>query len=224
VTFLRNIFARLQSSAGSPVLREIRDGQFVTVTGAEFLALVQQARNFLATRGLKKGERCALIAPNSIRWAAMDLAMMVEGIIVVPLYARQAPSHIFCLEDSIASEIRKIWPEAQQITSLENAFDSGTASRVQSFDHMDSDPVTIIYTSGTSGEPKGVVLTVANVNHMLGCTNMRLDQLMRNRNQPDRVFHYLPFCFAGSWILLLTALSRNSVLTLSTDLSKLSDE
>ena len=33
-----------------------------------------------------------------------------------------------------------------------------------------------------------------------------------------------PFCFAASWILLLTALSRNSVLTLSTDLTKLSDE
>src|SRR6202008_1421863 len=38
------------------------------------------------------------------------------------------------------------------------------------------------------------------------------------------IFHYAPFCFAASWILLLTVLSRNSVLTLSTDLSKLSDE
>jgi len=38
------------------------------------------------------------------------------------------------------------------------------------------------------------------------------------------VFHYLPLCFAGSWILLLTSLSRSSVLTLSTDLAKLADE
>jgi long-chain acyl-CoA synthetase len=41
---------------------------------------------------------------------------------------------------------------------------------------------------------------------------------------PDEIFHYLPFCFAASWILLLTALSRSSVLTLSTDVSKLSDD
>ena len=88
----------------------------------------------------------------------------------------------------------------------------------------DADPVTIIYTSGTSGEPKGVVLTAANVTYMLGCTNGRLDLLMGQRSEPEHMFQYLPFCFAASWILLLTALSRNSVLTLSTDLSKLSDE
>ncbi len=41
---------------------------------------------------------------------------------------------------------------------------------------------------------------------------------------PDRVFHYLPFCFAGSWILLLSCLSRHSVLTLSMDLTKLAEE
>jgi long-chain acyl-CoA synthetase len=47
---------------------------------------------------------------------------------------------------------------------------------------------------------------------------------MGPRTVPDRVFHYLPFCFAGSWILLLSCLSRNAVLTLSTDLTKLMEE
>jgi long-chain acyl-CoA synthetase len=63
---------------------------------------------------------------------------------------------------------------------------------------------------------------------MLSCTTARLDQLMegmkRRGDVPDRVFHYLPFCFAGSWILLLSCLSRTSVLTLSMDLTKLADE
>ena len=88
----------------------------------------------------------------------------------------------------------------------------------------DAEPVTIIYTSGTSGEPKGVVLTAANITFMLGCTNGRLDLLMGARTEPEQVFQYTPFCFAASWIVLLTVLSRNSVLSLSTDLSKLSDE
>ena len=79
----------------------------------------------------------------------------------------------------------------------------------------DSDPVTIIYTSGTSGESKGVVLTAGNVTYMLSCTTARLDLLMGRRAEPDRVFHYLPFCFAGSWILLLSCLSRSSELRLS---------
>ncbi len=73
----------------------------------------------------------------------------------------------------------------------------------------DSDPVTIIYTSGTSGESKGVVLNAGNVTYMLSCTTARLDLLMGKRTEPDHVFHYLPFCFAGSWILLLTCLLRD---------------
>src|SRR4029077_11383293 len=88
----------------------------------------------------------------------------------------------------------------------------------------ESDLVTIIYTSGTSGEPKGVCLTTANLTHMLSCTTERLGQLMGQIREPDRVFHYAPFNFAASWILLLSCLSRESVLTLSTDLAKLPDE
>jgi long-chain acyl-CoA synthetase len=42
--------------------------------------------------------------------------------------------------------------------------------------------------------------------------------------EPDRVFHYLPFSFAASWIAMLSFLSRDSTLILSTDLTKLADE
>jgi long-chain acyl-CoA synthetase len=85
----------------------------------------------------------------------------------------------------------------------------------------DSDPVTIIYTSGTSGEAKGVVLTAANVGFMLGCTSARLDSLMEGRSGQDRIFHYLPFSFCASWIAMLTFLQRGSLVTLNTDLTKI---
>jgi long-chain acyl-CoA synthetase len=90
----------------------------------------------------------------------------------------------------------------------------------------DDTPITLIYTSGTSGEPKGVVLTVSNITFMLQQTRQRLDELMRNvpKEGDDRVFHYLPFCFAGSWILLLTCLSRNNCLMMSTDLNNLAEQ
>ena len=84
--------------------------------------------------------------------------------------------------------------------------------------------VAIIYTSGTSGEAKGVMLNAGNVGHMLGCTSGRLDQLMKKRPGQDSVFHYLPLCFAGSWIMMLTCLLRGSKLTLNTDLGKIAAE
>ena len=148
------------------------------------------------------------------------------------------PSRIFCHDAALAAEIKKLWPQAPHISLLESVFVPDAAATAPAaaagsatagapappHPANDADPVTIIYTSGTSGEPKGVVLTAANITFMLGCTNGRLDLLMGTRTEPEQVFQYTPFCFAASWIVLLTVLSRNSVLTLSTDLSKLSDE
>jgi long-chain acyl-CoA synthetase len=239
MSFLENIFERLQQAGDAPVLREIRHGKMTSVSGDELLRMVQEARNFLIARGMKKGDRCVLLASNSIRWAALDLAMMAEEIIVVPLYSRQAPAElaammkdssptrICCSTAARSAEIKKQWPAAPHITLLDSIFAGETSKPAPPKNREDSDIVTIIYTSGTSGEPKGVALNAGNVNHMLVCTNARLDQLMNQHaatKEPDEIFHYLPFCFAASWILLLTALSRNSVLTLSTDIAKLSDD
>src|SRR4029077_11180284 len=88
----------------------------------------------------------------------------------------------------------------------------------------ESDAVTIIYTSGTSGEAKGVVLTAANVGFMLESTSARLDQLMEGRAGQDRILHYLPLSFAASWIALLTFLKRRSLVILNMDLARLAND
>jgi long-chain acyl-CoA synthetase len=236
MTFLETILDRLQKASTSPVMRELRGGRILSVTGGELLAMVQQARQFLVASGLVRRDRCVLLAPNSIRWAALDLAMMAEGIVVVPLYARQAPSElvvmmkdagparIFCFDQSTVTEIRKLWPNAPEISLLDNVFNGIATTIAPSLVPIEVDPAAILYTSGTSGESKGVVLTAGNLEHVVRCTNRRLDELMGKSREADRVFHYLYFSFAGSLILLLSALARNSVLTLSTDLSKLSDD
>jgi long-chain acyl-CoA synthetase len=236
MNFVENILHRLSQAPDRPVLQEVRGDQIVAATSAELLARIRAARGFLRGAGVKRGDRVALLANNSINWAAVDLALMAEGIIVVPLYARQAAielvgmmkdagvSLICCGDQTLAEAVAQNWADAPPAKLFDEIIAHESNSTDAPIALADDDPATIIYTSGTSGEPKGVILSAANITYMIGCTNARLDLLMGRRGQPDRVFHYLPFCFAGSWILLLTCLSRNSLLAMSTDLNKLVDE
>jgi long-chain acyl-CoA synthetase len=241
MNFLENIFAQLEAAGNTTVLLELHSQEAQQnlssgLDGHGLLKRIAQARAFLLSKGLKPGDRCALLAHNSIDWAALDLAIMAEGLIVVPLYARQAAAElsammqdcsasiICCGDATLRDGILQAWPSAPPQYLFDEIFSHPGASVNGNPRLADSDPVTIIYTSGTSGEAKGVILTAGNVGHMLGCTSGRLDLLMENRPGQDRVFHYLPFCFAGSWIMLLTCLLRRNLLTLNMDLGKLAGE
>ncbi len=239
MNFIEKTDQRLRRSSGGVVLREVYDGSFTTATGKELLDVIGRARAFIRRSGLKKGDRCGLLAPNSIRWAALDVALMSEGVIVVPLYARQAPaelanmlkdcgaSMVCCADQALRDGIAANWTAgAPPLHVFDEIFASEQGIDEPPVPLDESDIITIIYTSGTSGEPKGVMLSVGNVGFMLGCTAFRLDQLMAGSTEttPDEVFHYLPFCFAGSWILLLNCLTRNSRLSMSMDLNRLADE
>src|SRR5258708_8085492 len=208
--FLEAILAQLARADGRVVLREIHGDHFVSFTGREFLEQVQLIRSFIRSSGVQARDRCALLAPNSIRWAAFNLAIMAEGVIVVPLYSRQAPAElagmmkdcqprlIFVSEAALGEGVARAWPDAPRRVLFDEVLrQSSPQPRLPDAPNprQVSDIVTIIYTSGTSGDPKRVCLNLGNLTHMLSCTTERLDQLMGATHEPDRVFHYLPFNF-----------------------------
>jgi long-chain acyl-CoA synthetase len=168
-------------------------------------------------------------------------------LIVVPLYSRQAPAELaamlkdcqpgllFVSDVEMGESVARAWPGNAENAPRRVLFEE--VLRVPPFpleladapnSRGNTDVATILYTSGTSGEAKGVCLSIGNLSHMLACTTERLDllmgQLLVTSREPDRVFHYLPFNFAASWILVLTCLYRETVLTLSTDLNRLANE
>jgi long-chain acyl-CoA synthetase len=240
IPFIGDILSQLQGAADTRILAEIRDGEITGVTGGELLELVRKARTFIASRGLRKGDRCGLLAANSIRWVAMDLALMAEGLIVVPLYSRQAPAELVammkdcspslvcCGDTALRDAIAHTWSEAPPQFLFDEIFAGVDGMDLERPQVGKDGPVTIIYTSGTSGEAKGVVLTAANVGFMLERTGERLEQLMSGSSSgsagQDRIFHYLPFTFAASWIALLTFLKRRSLVTINTDLAKIASD
>jgi long-chain acyl-CoA synthetase len=236
IPFVGEIFSQLREAADTRILAEIREGEVRGLTGSELLELTRKARTFIASKGLKKGDRCGLLAANSIRWVALDLALMAEGLIVVPLYSRQgpaelvammkdcAPSLVCCGDAALRDGIQQSWEKAPPQFLFDEIFAGVDGLQLQRPQLGNEDPVTIIYTSGTSGEAKGVVLTAANVGFMLDRTAERLEQLMSGSTGQDRIFHYLPFTFAASWIALLTFLKRRSLVTINMDLAKIRND
>jgi long-chain acyl-CoA synthetase len=250
MSFLEDIFARLEVAADLPLLTELHESALILATGRGLGERIAQARAFLWSRGLRKGDRCALLAANSIHWVAMDLAIMAEGLIVVPLYSRQAPTElvsvmkdcspslICCGDAAVRDAILQEWSQApaqalfDEIFAPQNQAAAQTTRAGAPFDfgqgrpatHADSEVVAIIYTSGTSGEAKGVMLTAGNVGYILKCTSAQLDILMNYRAGQDRVYQWAPLNFAAAWITLLTSLLRGSSVSMNTDLSKLAGE
>src|SRR6266705_3474787 len=137
--FLETILAQLKRANGRVVLREIRGDRFVSVTGRELLDQVQLVRLFLRNSVVQPGDRCALLAPNSIRWTVFHLPSMAEGVIVVPLYSRQSPAElasmmkdcqprlIFVSDVALGEDVAKAWPEAPRRVLFEEVLRDSTS-------------------------------------------------------------------------------------------------
>jgi len=148
MSFLDQIFARLEASQDQAILTELRESGPVAFNGRQLLGRISQAREFLAARGLKKGDRVALFAANGVDWIVVDLAIIAEGLVVVHLYSRQAPSEVVammkdcspalvcCGDAALRDSILQNWSQApaqalfEEIFSNENSKTEGTRARV----------------------------------------------------------------------------------------------
>lgn len=234
MSFIDVIFESLAAHPSRPFVTEVHGELLTRAYGGKLRELAGCGRGALRAMGIGEGDRVALLAPNSIRWVAADLAILAEGAIVVPLYARQAPDElvammkdagvrlIVCADDALAGAVCALWDGAPTITF--DAFFDAVAVDEKPKPREPNDVVTLIYTSGTSGEPKGVMTTAGNVDFMLPVIDARLKALMGRPGGDDRVFHYLPFCFAGSRFVLWSNLYRQNGVMVSTSLEDLQRE
>ena len=137
---------------------------------------------------VNKGDRCLLISENRPEWFISDLSIMFSEAITVPAYTTYAekdyeyiindckPSVIFVSNDEQFNKIKKIISEKsyiKQIFSFENLNDSdennfinindllqnNLQNDLNNFNIKRNDIACIIYTSGTQGNPKGVMLS-----------------------------------------------------------------
>jgi len=166
-------------------------GKWVTYSTEDVFRKAQTVARALLHLGLKKGDRIALVSPNRPEWNFVDLGAVSIGVITVPLYANSIAKEyeyiinhaecrlVFCSGGEIYQKIQSILPNCPSVEKVyvfdpeegAETFDSflalGEAHPVDITPHTQSlkpeDWATFLYTSGTTGTPKGVILTHHNI-------------------------------------------------------------
>ncbi|MFE9121020.1 AMP-dependent synthetase/ligase [Streptomyces sp. NPDC007172] len=159
-------------------------GAWADVSARQFLAEVRAVAKGLIAGGVEAGDRVALLSRTRYEWVLLDFAIWSAGAVTVPVYETSSPEQIqWILGDSAATlaiveseahrasvaSVQDALPGLKTILSIETDAVAGlTASGADVSDelldarmssaHAD-DPATIVYTSGTTGRPKGCVLT-----------------------------------------------------------------
>ncbi|WP_042141943.1 o-succinylbenzoate--CoA ligase [Paucisalibacillus sp. EB02] len=138
--------------------------------------IMQMAAFFQHKFRLSKGERVAILSQNRAEYMIAYFAISQLGLVAVPLNIRLSVSElVYQMKDSGALTILYETATAEQFKELsnqvkiENAYDFGGEFESsiegvrETFIDTENDPYIICYTSGTTGKPKGAVLTQANI-------------------------------------------------------------
>jgi fatty-acyl-CoA synthase len=158
----------------------------------------------LAERGLGRGDRLATLTGSSPDHVAALFACARLGLVLQPISWRLAPPEIaYQLEDAepallLASEehneLARRAGGSVEIGRIGDPTLEADADGLAADGPSDDDPLLLVYTSGTTGKPKGALLTHAN------CfwTNLSFDRIAGVRDD-DVVLQVLPQFHVGGW-------------------------
>ncbi|TCS41112.1 AMP-dependent synthetase/ligase [Reinekea marinisedimentorum] len=206
-------------------LSEKQQGHWHHLSWTEAWQQVTQIAARLNSLGISRGERIAIFANNCVDWTLVDLAAMYLGVVTVPLYATASPGQIqyilqhakvrlaFCGEEQ-SHTLASVTDELPDLTgtvligqhSLSSLPDNHLQHWVgtnlpapEPYLATESDLLTIVYTSGTTGTPKGVMLTHGN---LMATVQSHLQALDFSRG--DRSLAALPLShiFERGWSLI----------------------
>ncbi|MEC7986734.1 MAG: AMP-binding protein [Myxococcota bacterium] len=200
-----------------PALMCTHEDGFAQISYIELKDMAQNVAWELHKRGIVPGDLVLLSGQNHPNWAVCYFGILRAGAVVVPMDVALDPAAAVNIEESSGAKIAIFDQEAYDTFGYELKLPIVELNRIAEIQHsetaiaptLDTKPETlasILYTSGTTGKPKGVMLSHANFTALLGSL-ARVFPLTNN----DRVLSVLPLhhTFEFSCGLLLP-ISRGS--------------
>jgi len=208
-------------------LIEAESGKIVTYRQLE--NLTWQTCQFLRELGLNKGDRVAVLGQNRIEQIILYFAAARLGLILVPANWRLAPQEVdYVLEHSSArclfwsADVDKLFsslqkrpqtvvgfdhPEGQNFYNLINKYPARPPEEVEL---EEKTPLMLLYTSGTTGRPKGAVLTHGSITW-----NAIITSTCWDLRHDDITITHTPLFHTGGWnVLTLPLLHRGATVVL----------
>ena len=186
-TAFDDIFSNARTDPTHVAVSRDVEGSWVPVTNRELADEVEALAAGLVEAGVAPGERVALMSRTRYEWLLADFAILSVGGVTVPIYETSSATQIdWILRDSGAvavfvendelkakvealldglPELRAIWTltaDRQRLLEDGLAIGSGPVAARRTAVRS-ADLATIVYTSGTTGRPKGCMLTHANL-------------------------------------------------------------
>ncbi|MFI7121495.1 AMP-dependent synthetase/ligase [Amycolatopsis sp. NPDC049868] len=219
------------------------DGTWLDVTAKDFAAQVLAVAKGMAQAGIAPGDRVGLMSKTRYEWTLIDFAIWAAGAVTVPIYDTSSAEQVhWILSDSAAKAVFVETDEhlatlesvKGRLDGLEHTWqiEAGAVDQLteQGAELSDDDLherrrtvkagdlATIVYTSGTTGRPKGVELTHRNLLAEIRADIAAFPQLMEQGNS---LLVFLPLAHVLARAIAVTALSARVTLGHTSDVKNL---
>jgi len=232
-TTLPEVLAESLERHHGVAMRVRRDGAVQETTFAELVTAAREIAAGLIAHGIGTGDRVAILGNTRPEWTLADFGAIFAGTTVVPVYHTNSPeeceyvlahsgARILICED--AAQRDKVESVRARLPALEHVFTMVETAGSPSLDDLRAagDPqasprievppdnaATIVYTSGTTGPPKGCELTHAN---LLAIMRM-YEYELRDELRPGVVtFMFLPLAHSLARVVQFVTLDAGATL------------